>query len=354
MAMHLTFEMSLAIEIFGYTCIAGLCSFLPSLFWEKLHSLQLTLRTRTSLPRSAGRGNTDNDINVESGAASGSGDDDDIQILFNPNNQFDRFLGGVCLTFLGLSYKQFGAVIGSKNVSKWEVFGDTKRLQSFDSIVYLLLNYTLPLSLCGFFLKGRFTMMIGNYIFEMLKRRSMRVRADRRINNDRYQGGDVDVQSREEDQRGGDEDEGSDKDEEGEYSRSSGYEEDKDGVISDTYDWFKSVRWIRYMKIRAIYRFVLNIFVLMTIVWAFSYCHADSVSFTYFPRLYNVGIGLRLEQQWKMFAPNAPIDQFLISIPAVLQNNTKIDIFKNRGMFNWQGSPLHSTSEFSFREDVGG
>jgi len=54
--------------------------------------------------------------------------------------------------------------------------------------------------------------------------------------------------------------------------------------------------------------------------------------------LSNLGLLLHLDQSWGMFSPRPPSVHWWYIIDGRLENDTEIEIFKNEGIFNWQGN----------------
>ena len=282
MGLHFMFSTSLAIEIFGWTCIFGLVSFLPPLFWDKFFNL-----IRKSPPQ--------------------------VHIIFS-TNKFDLCLASFCMQILQIPVSNFSIVLNT-NESKWRVRStkDEQFLTKFDSIVMIIKESYF------FFIAPIFSFKliyyICNYLFAIYQSKSLENQPQK--------------------------------------STTKG-EIYKEFLPVSVTNIIQSPSFKFYTKRKNLFMLFSNIFVIYTIVWSYTYCDAESKNFSYFPPYYEIGNALRLDQRWAMFAPDPPQAQYYMIIPALSQNGTMLEIFRNRGMFNWEGTPFSRDRGDTFRDDVGG
>lgn len=93
---------------------------------------------------------------------------------------------------------------------------------------------------------------------------------------------------------------------------------------------------------------------ILCISWTILWCIALNVNFSFYPPFYSVGTALHIDPRWDMFAPDLAKEDNYIILEGTFPDNSKLDLFKNRGIFTWKGSILdfkHPSETYSY--DIG-
>lgn len=107
---------------------------------------------------------------------------------------------------------------------------------------------------------------------------------------------------------------------------------------------------------KKVHKFLWGLLTISCILWANLWCLAHYNDHAFFPPAYSTGVWLRLDQQWMMFAPDPPQASHYYLIPGHLRNGTVVELFRNRGLFQWTGTPFSDRSRGAaaqYRADVG-
>jgi hypothetical protein len=109
----------------------------------------------------------------------------------------------------------------------------------------------------------------------------------------------------------------------------------------------------RYCTRRNVALLAINVLVAWSIVFAVQWSYAWRSNFAFFPNHYWLGITLRLDQVWSMFAPHPPFADSYIRVIAMQTNEHFVDVMRNAGLRRWHGESVIRSKPDTYRYDVG-
>ena len=98
--------------------------------------------------------------------------------------------------------------------------------------------------------------------------------------------------------------------------------------------------------------FLLSILPLLCVIWSQLWCISMYNGFSFYPPAYSIGTGLHLDPLWEMFAPEPGKEDHHVILEGIFRNGTKMELFKNQGIFKWKGSKIDNLPSITYKQDI--